>query len=81
MKNNKKKGLHQEWNTFSPNSVEDQKKKLVFTNNGTLFSPNSVKEQNKKRFSPQMEHFFPHIEVDTYAQMHTIVKLFGGMQM
>ena len=27
-------------NTFSPNSGEDQKKK-VFTKNGTLFSPNS----------------------------------------
>ena len=25
-----------------------------------------------------MEHFFPRIEVDTYAQMQTVVKLLGG---
>ena len=25
-----------------------------------------------------MEHFFPRIQVDIYAQMHTIVKLLGG---
>ena len=25
-----------------------------------------------------MEHFFAHIQVDTYAQMHTRVKLLGG---
>ena len=25
-----------------------------------------------------MEHFFPRIQVDTYAQMHTRVKLLGG---
>ena len=27
-----------------------------------------------------MEHFFPQIQVDTYAQMHTRVKLLGGKQ-
>ena len=27
-----------------------------------------------------MEHFFPRIQVDTYAQMHTRVKLLGGKQ-
>ena len=34
-----KKGPHQKWNTFFPNSGEDQKE--VFTKNGTLFFPNS----------------------------------------
>ena len=57
---------------------EDQKK--IFTKNGTLFSPNSGEDQ-KKRSSPEMEQFFPRIQVDTYAQMHTKVKLLGGMQM
>ena len=33
-----KKGLHRKWNTFSPNSGEDQKKKIL-TKDGTLFSP------------------------------------------
>ena len=28
-----------------------------------------------------MEHFFPQIPVDFYAQMHIRVKLLGGMQM
>ena len=56
---------------------EDQKK--VFTKNGTLFSPNSGEDQ--KKVSPKMEHFFPQIHVDTYAQMHTRVKLLRGMQM
>ena len=28
-----------------------------------------------------MEHVFSQIQVDTYAQMHTRVKLLGGMQM
>ena len=45
-----------------------------------FFSPNSGEDQ-KKRSSPKMEHFFPWIQVDTYAQMHTRVKLLGGMQM
>ena len=27
-----------------------------------------------------MKHFFRRIQVDTYAQMHTRVKLLGGMQ-
>ena len=54
------KGLHQKWNTFSPNSGEDQTKKKVFTENGT---------------------HFPRIQEDTSAQMHTRVKLLGGMQM
>ena len=38
-KKKKKNGLHIKWNTFfSPNSGEDQKKK-VFTKNGTLVFP------------------------------------------
>ena len=31
----------------------------------------------KKRSSPKLEHFFPRIEVETYAQMHTRVKVLG----
>ena len=27
-----------------------------------------------------MEHFFPRIQVDTYAQIYARVKLMGGMQ-
>ena len=46
-----------------------------------LFSPNSGEDQ-KKRSSPKMEHFFPRIQVDTYAQIHmqmqTILKQLGG---
>ena len=34
--------------------------------------------EKRKRSSPKMEHFFPRIEVDTYAQMQTVVKLLGG---
>ena len=37
--------------------------------------------KNKNRSSPKMETFFPRIEVETCAQMHTRVKLLGGMQM
>ena len=50
-------------------------KKKVFAKNGTLFSPNSG--EDKKRSLPEMEHFFPRIQVDTYPQMHTRVKLLG----
>ena len=49
-----------------------------------FFSPNSGKDQKKKkkkRSSPKEKHFFPRIQVDTYAQMHTRVKLLGRMQM
>ena len=35
-------------------------------------------EDQKKRSSPKLEHFFPQIQVDTYAQMHSRVKLLGG---
>ena len=65
---------------FSPNSGEDHKK--VFTKNGTLFSPNSGEDQKKKVFTTNGT-LFSLIQVDTYAQMHTRVKLLGGggMQM
>ena len=53
---------------------EDQKK--VLTKSGTLFSPNSGEDQKKG-----LHHFFRRIQVDTYAQMHTRVKLLGRMQM
>ena len=52
---------------------EDQKK--IFTKNGTLFSPNSGEDQKK---ALKWNAFFPQIQVDTYAQMHTTVKLLGG---
>ena len=35
----------------------------------------------KKRSSPKVEHFFSRNQEDTYAQMHTRVKLLRGMQM
>ena len=38
-------------------------------------------EDPKKRSSPEIEHFFPPIQVQTCAQMHTRVKLLEGMQM
>ena len=38
-------------------------------------------EQKKQRSSPKMEHFFPRIQVETCAQIHTRVKLLEGMQM
>ena len=47
---------------------ENQKK--VFIKKGTLFSQIQVRT-TKKRSSPKMEHFFPQIQEDTYAQMHT----------
>ena len=50
---------------------EDQKK--VFTKNGILFLLKFRWRLKKKRSSPEMEHFFPQTQVDTYAQMHTRV--------
>ena len=38
-------------------------------------------KKTKKSSSLYMEHFFPRIQVQTYAQMHTRVKLLEGMQM
>ena len=47
-----------------------------------FFCPNSGEDQKQKRSSPEMEHFFSRIQVDTYAQWHTRVKLLGrGVQM
>ena len=40
-----------------------------------------LREDQKKKFFSEMEHFFPRIQVATYAQMPTRVKLLGGMQM
>ena len=37
------------------------------------------KKNKQKRSSPQMEHFFPRIQVETCTQMHTRVKLLEGM--
>ena len=34
--------------------------------------------KTKKQSFPKLEHFFPKIQVDTYAQMHTSVKLSWG---
>ena len=33
---------------------------------------------NKTRSSPKIERFFPRIQMDSYAQMHTKVNLLGG---
>ena len=59
---------------------EDQKKKKNFTKNGTFFFPNSGKD-HKKGLHQQGITFFPRIQVDTYARMHTRVKLLVEMQM
>ena len=50
---------------------------MVFTKNGTLFSPNSGEDQ-KKGLRQKWNTFFPWIQVDTYAQMYTRIKLLGG---
>ena len=55
---------------------EDQKK--VFTKTPKLFSPNSSEDQENKGFYQKWNTIFPRIQVDTYAQMHTRVKLLGG---
>ena len=59
---------------------EDQKKKKNFTKNGTFFSQIQVKTK-KKGLHQQGITFFPRIQVDTYARMHTRVKLLVEMQM
>ena len=46
-----------------------------------IFLGELIKWRAKKRSSPTMEHFFPRIQVETCAQMHTRVKLLEGMQM
>ena len=46
-----------------------------------FFSPNSGEDQKKKDLHQKRNTFFPRIQADTYAQMHTRVKLFGRMQM
>ena len=52
---------------------EDQKKK-VFSGNETLFFP-----ELKKGFHQEWNTFFPRIQVQTCAQMHTRVKLLEGI--
>ena len=50
-----------------------------------FFCPNSGEDQKQKRSSPEMEHFFSQIQVDTYAQMHSCTPESnyweGGVQM
>ena len=58
---------------------EDRKKR--FSSKMEHFFPQIQVKTKKKMSSPKMEHFFPQIQLDTYAQMHTRVKLLGGMQM
>ena len=45
-----------------------------------FFSPNLVEDKKKKGLH-QKETFFSRIQVDTYAQMYTRVKLLGGLHM
>ena len=40
-----------------------------------------LSEDQKKSFHQKWNTFFPRIQVDAYAQMHTRVKLLRGMQM
>ena len=58
---------------------EDQKRK-VFNKTETLFPPNSGEDQKKKKkeLHQKWNTFFSRIQVDTYAHMHTSVKLLGG---
>ena len=42
-------------------------------------SGEQIKWRPKKRSFQKMKHFFPQIQVDTHTQMHTRVKLLGGM--
>ena len=73
-----------------PIFVEHWRDNLLFYPNFALFltlegmnlhhdfvQVSKLSEDHKKRPSPKMEHFFPRIQVDTYAQMHTSVKLLG----
>ena len=46
-----------------------------------FFSPNSGEDQKNKDLHQKRNTFFSRIQADTYAQMHTRVKLFGRMQM
>ena len=45
-----------------------------------FFQVSKSSEDQKKRSSPKMEHFFPRIQMETCAQMHTGVKFLEGMQ-
>ena len=58
---------------------EDQKKGL--RQKWNTFFPRVQVKTKKKKSSPKLEHFFPRIQVETCAQMHTRVKVSGGMQM
>ena len=52
-----------------------QKIKGLHQNWNTSLPPIQVK--TKKKSSPKMKHFFPRIQVNTYTQMYTRVKLLG----
>ena len=72
VKTKKKKGLHQKWNTFSPNSGEDQKKK-------------KKKGRHRKwnTFFPRIQvqtcaHMHTRVKLLKGMQMKTIIKLLGG---
>ena len=62
--------------------VKTKKKKRSSPKMERFFPRIQVKTKNKEkeRSSPQMERFFPQIQVQTCAQMHTRVKLLGGIQ-
>ena len=67
-------------NFVQVSKLSEYLQKKVFTKNGTLFSPNSGEDQKKKRSSLTMKHFFPQIQVNTYAQMHTRqCRRYGGL--
>ena len=61
--------------------IQVKTKKKNFTKNRTLFSPNSGKDTKKKGLHQTWDTFFPQIQVETCAQMHTRVKLLEGMRM
>ena len=75
-----KKGLHLKWNTFFPDSGEDQKKKKkkkVFTKNGTLVFP-QFKWRAALRCTPD-SNYWGDADVDhTQIIGEETVKLLGG---
>ena len=59
---------------------KDQKKRSSPKLKGFYFH-SSEDQKKKQRSSPHLKDFFPRIQAKTSAQMHTRVKLLGGMQM
>ena len=59
--------------------LRPKKEEKVFTKNEHFF-PQIQMKTKKKGLHQKWNTFFPQFQVDTYAQMHTRVKLLGQMQ-